>query len=193
MVVGAMDEQAGRFRYAMRLVSRRVNRPLSAILAIAAVLAFAPFSKAAAPFHTSRAFAVAENAPAGTHFWCVFPEFRAQWLIVLYAKQRHGLTGATYTPLVGVTKPDGASGRLLRQVMTVPAHAGKECFLVSFRNGLQQPCRGYTEYNPFGWYTFGFLPPVQALVVQIPRGTFPQDIRNYEHMMRRQWTTLPAR
>ena len=36
MVVGAMDEQAGRFRYAMRLVSRSVNRPLSAILAIAA-------------------------------------------------------------------------------------------------------------------------------------------------------------
>jgi hypothetical protein len=168
--------------------NRSLNRPLYAILAIVAVLAIAPCLRAAAPFRTGVAFAVAEKAPAGTHFWCVFPEFRAHWNIILYAKQHHFLAGATFTPLVEVTKPDGASGRQLRQMMTVPAHGGQECFLIAYRNGLQQPYRGYTEYNPFGWYTFGFLPPVQALVVQIPRGTYPKDISNYERMMRRQWT-----
>jgi hypothetical protein len=167
-------------------------RRFSALLVIACVLAISPESRAAAPFRTDRAFAVAEDVPAGTHLWCVFPEFRAHWVVTVYEKQRRGTFGARYTALMEVTKPDRASGPLLRQMMTVPPHAGRECFLVAYRDSLQQPYHGYTEYNPFGWRTFGVQPPVQALVVQIPRGTYAKDISNYERMMWRQWK-MPAR
>lgn len=167
-----------------------MNRALAVLVAFSTFLSINPESQAAAQLRTGLAFAFAEKAPAGTHFWCVFPEFRAQWNVVLYEKQQQG-TRITYTPLAQVAKPAGEGGPWLHQMMTVPPHNGRECFLVAYRNTLQQPYRGWTEYNPFGWHTFGFLPPVQALVAEIPAGTPAKDISRYQRLMLRQWTPAP--
>jgi len=159
-----------------------------AVLLITAFLAIAPCSRAATPFRTDLAFAFAANIPAGTHFWCAFPEFPSQWTIRLYEKLDYGIFGPTYRRLAVVTKDPGAPPRMLTAMITAPPHTSRECFLIAYRNGLQQPYRGYTAYNPFGWHTFGFLPPVQALVVQIPANARAADIANYQRMMRQQWT-----
>jgi hypothetical protein len=158
-----------------------------ALLILAALLAFAPSSRAAAQFRTGLDSAIAGNIPAGTHFWCVFPEFPSRWTVILYEKLG-GPFDSTYQELTEVTKNSGAPPRLLNQMMTVPPHARRECLLIAFRNDVQEPYRGYTPNNPLGWHTFGSLPPVQALVVQIPPGASPADIATYQRIIRRQWT-----
>jgi hypothetical protein len=164
------------------------------LLFVAFLLAIVPSSRAApAPFRADFDYAYEERTPVGTHFWCVFPSFPEQWSVVIYARYRSGFMQGAYTPLVSVTKPGGVTaGHWLHQMMTVPPHTGRECFLVAYRNGVQQLYRGYTEYNPYGWHIFGLLPPLQALVVEIPANARPQDIANYQSMMISQWT-LPLR
>jgi hypothetical protein len=168
-----------------------MNRIL--LLLLAALPAFAPCSRAAAPFHAGLAFAVEENAAAGTDFWCAFPDVPNHWTVVLYEKRREGFMGATYRQIGDVTKTPGPSWRFLCQMMTVPKHSGRECFLVAYRNGIQQPYRGFTKYSPFGWHTFGVEPPAQAFVVEIPSGTPAKEINNYERAMRKLWTRWPRR
>ena len=167
-------------------------RTFATLLAIAIAFAIAPGLRAA-PLRTTPAFAFAENARAGTNFWCVFPDAASQWIVVMYEKRRrkeHPWQGPryTYAPLVGVTKPAGASGSAFFRTMTVPPHAGPYCYLVAYRNGVQQPYRGWTAYNPFGWHTFGIEAPLKTLVAEIPPGTPARDIRNYERNLRRQWS-----
>jgi len=159
-----------------------------AILVLAALLTFTPYSPAATPFRTGMSFAIAEDIPVGTHLWCAFPDFPSRWTVILYERLSPGPFGASYQELTEVTKNSGAPPRLLNQMITVPRHAGRECLLIAFRNGVQQPYRGYTDYNPYGWHTFGLLPPLQALVVQIPANARAADIANYQRMMRQQWT-----
>lgn len=145
-----------------------------------------------APLRTSLAFACTENARAGTHLWCAFPDIASHWTIVVYAKRRQRRPwwrdSFTYTALVGVNKPAGAAGRLLYQLVTIPPHSGDVCLLVAFRDGTQQRYRGWTEYNPFGWHTFGIEPPLQARVSEIPPRIPAADIRRYERLMRTQWS-----
>jgi hypothetical protein len=169
-----------------------MKRTFTAILALAASLLIAP-GVSGAPLKTGLGFAFAENTPAGTHFWCGFPDVPGHWIVVLYERdplgpslwQRHHYI---FTPLAGVTKPAGASGPLfIYQMMTVPPHAGKDCFLVAYRDGIQQPYIGFSEYNPFGWHVFGLQPPLQARVAEIPAGTSTRDIIDYERTTRNQW------
>jgi hypothetical protein len=162
-----------------------MKRRFIPLLIITILLGMEPGLRAA-PFRTELPFAFTANIRAGTYFWCVFPDVANAWRIALYERRPGvGGIGHAYVPLVVAGKPRGVGGNYLYQLMTVPAHARRRCVLVAFRNGVQQPYRGYTEYNPFGWHTFG-LAPDQALAAQIRAGTRQQDIRNYERMMRQQ-------
>jgi hypothetical protein len=170
-----------------------MNRSFSTLLSITLLLALAPLSRAAIPFDPSLAYAFAEKAPGDTHFWCAFPDVANHWYVSFYEKRRHGLNGATYRKLGEVIKVSGPSWRFLCQMMTVRTHTGEECFLVAYRDRLQQPYRGFTKNNPFGWHTFGATPPAEALVVEIPAGTPAKEINQYERTMRKEWTRWPRR
>jgi len=171
-----------------------MNRIFATALAIAISFAIAPRLRAA-PLRTEAGFAFTENALAGTHFWCSFPVFPSQWTVVLYERRLQEHTWPArryiYVPLVHVTKTPAESGSALYKMMTVPPHTGGDCLLAAFRNGVQQPYRGWTKYNPFGWHTFGVVPPIEALVAEIPPGTPDRDIRSYQRSMRQQWSMPP--
>jgi hypothetical protein len=93
----------------------------------------------------------------------------------------------TYALLASVTKPPGAGGRAYYQGFTVPPHTGRDCLLVAYRDGVQQPYRGWTADPPFGWHRFGIEEPLYALVVEFPPGALARDMRNYESNKRNQW------
>ncbi len=165
-------------------------RAIAALLALAASFAIAPGLRAA-PLRTGLRFAFAQSAPAGDHLWCVFPDRESQWTVVMYERgsEWHWYgPRTTFTPLAEAIKPAGAYGNAYYQMMTIPPHSGRDCLLVAFRNGVQQPYRGWTPYNPFGWYIFGVVQPLQTLVAEIPPGTPAADIANYERTMRAQWS-----
>lgn len=141
---------------------------------------------------TSLAYAFTEDAPAGDHFWCVFPDRQSQWAVVLYEKRRQWVSFLgyrdTYAPLVQAIKAAGADGSAYYQMMTVPPHKSRVCLLVVYRNGVQQPYRGWTAFNPYGWHTFGVIQPLQTIIAEIPPRVRPGDIRYYERFMRGTWS-----
>jgi len=167
-----------------------------ATLSLVILLALSPFVRTAsaqAPFRTTFDYAYDARIPVGTHYWCVFPSLPGRWTVMLYARYRTGFMQAGYTLLDRVVKPRNAtSGPWLHQLITVPPHQGRVLYLVAYLDGVQQLYRGYTDYNPYGWYIFGILPPLQCLVAEIPANARPRDIASYQAMMIRQWT-LPLR
>jgi hypothetical protein len=169
-----------------------MSRIFRRFFTITTFLLIAPYLRGA-PLRTDLAFACTENTPAGTHLWCAFPDVASHWTVVMYAKSRQKRPwwrrgGYTYAPLVTLEKPAGAAGHLVYQFATIPPHSKDVCLLVTFRDGTQQPYRGWTAYNPFGWHTFGIEPPLQARVSEIPPRTAAADIRRYERLMRAQWS-----
>ncbi|HEX4086699.1 MAG TPA: hypothetical protein VHY22_17435 [Chthoniobacteraceae bacterium] len=171
-----------------------MKKIVAVLFAVMVGLAGAPGLRAA-PLRTGIAFALSENAPAGTRYWCAFPGIPAsQWTVVLYERQRAGTAWRqrheyTYRPLAQVSKPARVSGRLTFQTMVAPPHGGRDCVLAAFRNGIQQPYRGWTQDPPFGWHTFGVADPaLKVRVVEFSPHARPGDIRNYESVKRRQWT-----
>jgi hypothetical protein len=170
-----------------------------AILSIAILLALSPLvttasaQSAAARFHATYDYAYDARIPVGTRYWCVFPSVPGKWTVTLYARYRTGFMQAGYTPIATVTKPRNVTtGPQLHQLITVPAHMGRVLFLVAYLDNVQQFYRGYTDYNPYGWYIFGLLPPRQCLIAEIPADARPKDVADYQAMMLRQWT-LPVR
>lgn len=166
-------------------------RICAAFLAFGICLMLPPASNAAVPFRTDLAFAFSEKTRPGTHFWCVFPDIQSHWTVVLYEKRPRDPFRSTYAPLVWADKPAGGFGSRMYQMMTVPPHKAEYCLLVVWRDGVQQPYKGFTQFNPFGWHTFGLLPPLQTLVAEIPAGTPAKDIRTYEANRRRDWASHP--
>ena len=150
-------------------------------------LALVPALRAAAPLETGSNYAFMENTAAGTHFWCAFPDFPNDWTVVLYAKQKKDWADSVYTPIAYAIKHRGASGARLCQIFTVPPHTAPQCLLVAYRDGVQMRYMGWTEYNPFGWHTFGLQQSVQCVVSEIPPGTSTRDIDHYERQMKSQW------
>ena len=111
---------------------------------------------------------------------------------MLYEKRREWVSFVgyrdTYAPLAQAEKPAGADGQAYYQMMTVPQHTGRVCLLVVYRDGVQQPYRGWTPFNPFGWHTFGVIQPFQTIVAEIPPHIRAADIRYYERYMRGSWS-----
>ncbi len=162
--------------------------------AIIAILVLIGPRLRAAPVRTDAGYALSEDAPAGTHFWCVFPDVASHWVAVLYARQDATQgpawwrrTHYVYEVLADVDKKRGAPSQLNYQMLTVPAHGGQVCMLVVLRDGIQQPYLGWTKFNPFGWHLFGAEPPLQARIVEIPAHIPSRDIRRYERLMGTLW------
>jgi hypothetical protein len=166
-----------------------MNKMFAAILALGMSFVMVP-RLGAATIRTDLDFAFTENGRPGTHLWCAFPDIAGRWIFVVYERQlqQHSWPARRYMyfPLAAAIKPAGASGDLLHQMITVPPHASPACLLVAYRNGIQQPYRGWTAFNPFGWHAFG-TDPLQTRVAEIPPGTPGADIRNYQHLVRGQW------
>lgn len=147
----------------------------------------------AASLRAGPAYAFTEDVPDGTHLWCAFPDVPSRWTVVLYARDFlpptwwHERNSYTYTPIAAVTKPAGASGAAVYQLLTVPPHTKKVCLLVVYRNNRQQPYRGWTAFNPYGWHTFGVIAPLEARVAEIPQRVPAKAIANYQRLMQSQW------
>ena len=162
-------------------------------IAVIAFLVLASSLEAAA-LRTTIDFAFQENAPPGTQFWCAFPNAADQWDAIMY--QRVPRSGPwpgrfRYAPLAGVSKRAGAKGAAYYKSFTVPAHSSRYCVLAVFRNGVQQPYRGWTQVPPFGWHTFGVIQPLQVLVAEYPPRAPARDIGRFERNVRRRRGAIP--